>query len=82
MVGHQPTPLKFDEMRETLHRKMLSSVSHDLKTPLATIIGALEVFQRMNAKLTPEKKAILISPALGEAYRLDSLSRVDEVIEG
>jgi len=62
----------FDEMREKIHRQMLSAVSHDLKTPLATIIGSLEIFVRMEQKLTPEKKNALVNSALLEGYRLDS----------
>lgn len=72
MIMHQHTPTEPDEIREALHRRMLSSVSHDLKTPLATIIGSLEVYQRMREKLTPEKRESLINSALSEAYRLDS----------
>lgn len=62
----------FEKTREQIHRQMLSTVSHDLKTPLATIIGSLEIYTRMAAKLSDEKKATLIQSALGEAYRLDS----------
>lgn len=63
---------EFEEQREHIHRQMLSAVSHDLKTPLATMIGTLEIYTRMEERLTPEKKAALISSALGEAYRLDN----------
>ena len=52
-------------------RQMLSTVSHDLKTPLATIIGSLEVYTRMADKLPEDKKRMLIQSAMGEAYRLD-----------
>jgi K+-sensing histidine kinase KdpD len=61
-----------DQAREAMHQKMLSVVSHDLKTPLVTIIGTLEIYTRMEEKLSSEKKASLIQSALGEAYRLDS----------
>jgi K+-sensing histidine kinase KdpD len=61
-----------DREREQLHRQMLSSVSHDLKTPLASIIGSLEVFERMAARLTDEQRQSLIAVALQEAYRLDN----------
>ncbi|MFZ4541422.1 MAG: sensor histidine kinase [Rickettsiales bacterium] len=64
--------MSYEETREQLHRQMLSTVSHDLKTPLATIIGSLEISVRMSDKLSPEKKAMLINSALGEAYRLDN----------
>jgi K+-sensing histidine kinase KdpD len=65
-------PQELNAIRETLHRQMLSAVSHDLKTPLATIIGSLEIYTRMDAKLTEEKKRIRLNTALGEAYRLDN----------
>ncbi len=55
-----------------MHRQLFSAVSHDLKTPLASMIGSLEIYQRMQAKLAPEKKEALISTALQEAYRLDN----------
>ena len=61
-----------DTGREEMHRRMLSAVSHDLKTPLATMIGSLEVYRRMDEKLTPEKRAALVRSALTEAYRLDN----------
>ena len=66
------TQKKFDEMREALHRQILDAVSHDLKTPLATMIGSLEIYSQMADKLTPEKSAMLVSTALTEAYRLDN----------
>jgi K+-sensing histidine kinase KdpD len=62
----------FEQEREKLHRSVLTSVSHDLKTPLACIIGSLEIYERTKEKLTLEKKNILINTALQEAYRLDS----------
>jgi K+-sensing histidine kinase KdpD len=61
-----------DKEREQLHQAMLSSVSHDLKTPLASIIGSLEIYGRMHDRLSEEKKHTLITTALQEAHRLDS----------
>ncbi len=61
-----------EHISETLHRQIFDSLSHDLRTPLSTIIGSLEVHERKNARLTQEKKDILIRTALSEAYRLDS----------
>jgi K+-sensing histidine kinase KdpD len=65
-------PQNPDETRELIHRQMLAAVSHDLKTPLATVIGSLEIYTRMEEKLTKEKRTALINSALSEAYRLDN----------
>jgi len=65
-------PDSFDKERERIHRQMMSSVSHDLKTPLASIIGSLEIHERMKEKLKPGNKQALIDMALQEAYRLDN----------
>jgi len=65
-------PLAAEQEREKMHRQILSSVSHDLKTPLVSIIGSLEVFDRMNDRLSVEQRQRLITVALQEAYRLDT----------
>ena len=60
--------------KEQLRSMLLSSVSHDLKTPLASIMGALGVYERMKKsnKLSEEIASELIETALNEAQRLDS----------
>jgi len=60
------------EEREKLRSMLLSSVSHDLKTPLAGIIGALSVHQSLGSRLPPARRADLLETALEEAHRLDS----------
>lgn len=60
------------EEREKLRSMLLSSVSHDLKTPLAGIIGSLSVHRSLSMKVSPEKRAELLDDALEEAQRLDS----------
>jgi len=62
----------FEQECEGLHRNVLTSVSRDLKAPLACIIGSLEIYERTKEKLTFEKKNILINTALQESYRLDN----------
>lgn len=57
--------------REKLHVNLLSSVSHDLKTPLASIIGSLEIHQNLKNILSDERKDTLINTAIEEAHRLD-----------
>ncbi|WP_085902065.1 ATP-binding protein [Kiloniella majae] len=62
------------EEREKLRAMLLSSVSHDLKTPLASIIGSLSVHNRMKkaGRLDSDTSDELIDTALDEAQRLDS----------
>ncbi len=62
------------EEREKLRSMLLSSVSHDLKTPLASIIGSLSVYKRMQnmKRLEPEDASDLTDTALEEAQRLNS----------
>lgn len=60
------------EEREKLRSMLLSSVSHDLKTPLAGIIGALSVHNSLGSRLSQEKRDELIESSLEEAQRLDS----------
>ncbi len=63
---------RISEEREKLRSMLLSSVSHDLKTPLSAIIGSLSVWRSLGVKLTPAKQSELIETALEEAQRLDS----------
>lgn len=63
---------KIQAEREKLRAMLLSSVSHDLKTPLASIIGSLSVYRSMGQKLSEEHRLTLINTALDEAQRLDS----------
>jgi two-component system sensor histidine kinase KdpD len=70
-VSTSTTP-HIESVREQTHRKIFSKVSHDLRTPLSLIIGALEIYDRMKDKFTEEKKNTLIELAMQEAYRLDN----------
>jgi len=62
------------EEREKLRAMLLSSVSHDLKTPLASIIGSLSIYKRMqnSGRLKQEIADELTDTALEEAQRLNS----------
>jgi len=63
---------KISEEKEKLRSLLLSAVSHDLKTPLSSIIGSLSVYHSMFERLSDEHKLTLTTTALDEAQRLDS----------
>lgn len=58
---------------EQLRNSLLSSVSHDLRTPLAVITGAASTL--LDAKLAPPTRAELTRTVLAEAERLNRLVR-------
>lgn len=71
-IGSMMEESRVREEREKLRSLLLSSVSHDLKTPLASIIGSLSVFRSMKQHLPEEHRTLLIDTAIEEAQRLDS----------
>ncbi len=60
---------------EQLERSLLNSISHDLRTPLASITGVLSSLKEEGHHLQPEAKSELIDTALGEAGRLNRFVR-------
>jgi two-component system sensor histidine kinase KdpD len=56
---------------EKLRAALLNSVSHDLRTPLVTVIGAVTTLADADTALTAENRSELIGTALDEARRLD-----------
>ncbi len=57
--------------RETLERSLLNSISHDLRTPLAAITGALSGLKADDGQLTDANRRALLDTAGGEADRLN-----------
>jgi len=58
------------EENEKLRATLLASLSHDLRTPLAGITGAITTLQKFGDSLTAEKRADLMSSIEEEAQRL------------
>jgi two-component system, OmpR family, sensor histidine kinase KdpD len=56
---------------EQFRSALLSSVSHDLRTPLATIIGAITSLQELWENLSAKNRRALMQTVLDESNRLD-----------
>ncbi|UXI03880.1 DUF4118 domain-containing protein [Photobacterium sp. TY1-4] len=54
----------------TLRSNILLSVSHDLRTPLSTIIGTLSTLQAYRSKLAEPQQEELLQSAMDESHRL------------
>ncbi|MGE5150626.1 MAG: ATP-binding protein, partial [Rhodospirillaceae bacterium] len=59
------------EERERLRSAMLTSVSHDLRTPLASILGALSSLKTYRERYDAATRDELLNTAVSEAERLD-----------
>lgn len=57
---------------EQLRSALLSSVSHDLKSPLAAMMGAAESLRLLDQQLDPRDRHELLDTILQESRRLDS----------
>lgn len=73
--------MKINEEREKLRSLILLSISHDLKTPLSSIIGGLTICNDLSNKnkLSKDDRHTLVSIALDEAKRLSCF--ISDVLE-
>lgn len=70
---------RLDAERERLKTELLAGVSHDLRTPLSTIVFTLQSLQRFAADHSPQAHAELLALAEKEARRLAEL--VDTLLD-
>jgi two-component system sensor histidine kinase KdpD len=56
---------------ERLRSALLTSISHDLKTPLAAVLGAAGTLRDFSGKLTDGEKADLLATVIDESERLN-----------
>jgi two-component system sensor histidine kinase KdpD len=56
---------------ERLRSALLTSISHDLKTPLAAVLGAAGTLRDMSSKLGDAEKADLLTTIVDESERLN-----------
>lgn len=59
--------------QDTLRRQLVVQVSHDLRTPMASIMGYLETLQIKDADLSAKERADLVAVALRQGRHLSRL---------
>ncbi len=59
------------QARESLERALLNSISHDLRTPLVSIIGALSSLREQDLEIDDAQRQELLTGAWEEAARLN-----------
>jgi len=72
LVG-EASQIQLVQATERLQSALLNSISHDLRTPLATITGAVSSLRDPEVRLDEETKAALIDDIHSEAERLNRL---------
>lgn len=70
-LGKQAAQALILQGRETLERALLNSVSHDLRTPLVSITGALSTLRDKEHRLSDTRRRELLDAAWEEAGRLN-----------
>jgi len=63
------------EETERLRSALLASISHDLRTPLSSMIGSASTLKSMKDRLSDEDRDSLLNGLLGEGERLDRYIR-------
>ena len=72
-LAEQARQAEILQATEKLQTALLNSVSHDLRTPLVSVVGALSSLQEDGDELAPASRRSLVDNALGEAERLNRL---------
>jgi two-component system sensor histidine kinase KdpD len=82
--AHEAADARIEAESERLKGTLLSSVSHDLRTPLSTVRTAIESLQQFGEKHDPETRKQLLDTAASEVRRLNrtienllDMSRID-----
>lgn len=70
-LSHQAEKARIVQTRANFERALLNSVSHDLRTPLVSVIGALSTLREEQDRLSDESRRLLLESACNEADRLN-----------
>jgi two-component system sensor histidine kinase KdpD len=69
LIGEAVRAAALDD-NEKLRTTLLSSLSHDLRTPLATVSGSISTLRQLRDRLSPQKTEELLASAEEETERL------------
>jgi two-component system sensor histidine kinase KdpD len=75
VIEAQAQEVKLEMHKELLRNALLSSVSHDLRTPLAVVTGAVSALLGDDGLLRPERRREYLETISQEASRLNRLVR-------
>jgi two-component system sensor histidine kinase KdpD len=73
-LTHSMQAAREEAQRQHVQGTFLAAVSHDLRTPLAAIVGAVSVLQTQRDKLAPAEQERLLASIAGEADYLSTLT--------
>jgi len=73
ILAEQARQAELSQATEKLHASLLNSISHDLRTPLVSITGALSSLREKSLILEQEAQESLLETAYEEAERLNQL---------
>jgi K+-sensing histidine kinase KdpD len=74
-LGEHAQRAQLEVQNERLRNALLSSVSHDLRTPLAVIKGAVTALLEVNPDRSPERREEYLTTISDEASRMNRLVR-------
>ena len=72
-LAEEARQMQMLQTAEKLQRTLLDSISHDLRTPLVSITGALSSLAEADLDLDADERRALVENARGEAERLNRL---------
>jgi two-component system sensor histidine kinase KdpD len=73
ILAEQAQQAELLQATEKLQTALLNSISHDLRTPLVSITGALSSLREESLNINPEDRDSLLETAYSEAERLNRL---------
>lgn len=73
-ILHSAQQAREDAQSHSLRNTLLTSISHDYRTPLANLMGAASVIQQQVSRLSNEKIAELAQTVIDEAQHLNRMT--------